>query len=272
MNSDAAKEMLSAYRSSGQDGTDPIFYDALNQQEEDSDLKRWFEGQLDLDRAIQDRLGTIKPPLDLEAKILARIRREKLRRIAVAPIWLAAAACLLLGGLAALYSTYPGRSGRFQEFRADALAIVSAQGGPILDFKTPQLSETRNYLRDHQAPYEPGQALPVQLRSIETAGCRAFLWKRYSASLTCFLLPDGHLLHLIAIDEEAMQTANMPLGAQSIGEWHIVFQRKNGMLLMWVTQAPMERLKEMLAAGRDVVQGAQRLSEVEGGGFHSGLS
>jgi hypothetical protein len=253
MNSDAAKEILSAYRSSGQDGTDPIFYDALNRLEEDSDLKKWFEGQLELDGAIQDGLGTIRPPLDLEAKILARIRREKLRRISLAPLWLAAAACLLLGGLAVFYSTYPGRSGRLQEFRADALAIVSVQGGPILDFKTPQLSETQNYLRDHQAPFEPGQALPFQLRSIETAGCRAFLWKRYPASLTCFLLPDGHLLHLIAIDEEAMQTANMPVGVQSIGDWHIVFQRKNGMLLMWATQAPMERLKELLVSGRDGV-------------------
>ena len=55
-----------------------------------------------------------------------------------------------------------------------------------------------------------------------------------------------------------MQTANIPLGAQSMGGWHMVLRRKNGMLLMWVTQAPMERLKEMLVSGRNVVQGAQR--------------
>ena len=52
----------------------------------------------------------------------------------------------------------------------------------------------------------------------------------------------------------------------------MVLRRKNGMLLKWVTQAPMERLKEMLVSGRNVVQGAQRFSEVEGRGFHSGLS
>jgi hypothetical protein len=76
MNSDAAKEILSACRSRDRDGTDPIFHEALNQMESDSELKKWFEEQQDLDQTIREKLSSIEPPADLQAKILARIRGE----------------------------------------------------------------------------------------------------------------------------------------------------------------------------------------------------
>ena len=244
MNSDAAKEILSAYRSGDRDGADPIFQEALNQMESDSDLKKWFEEQQHLDRAIREKLAGIEPPPDLQAKILARIRGEKVRRFALPQVWLAAAACLVVGGIALFYSTGQRGPDRFQEFKADALAMVSVQGGPVLDLRTPDLSEIQSYLRDHQAPY--AQALPNRLKSMETAGCRAFIWKQYPASLTCFHLPNGLLLHLVMIDRKAIGNSNIPVGMKSVGDWHVMFQQKDEMLMMWATQAPMEQLKQMV--------------------------
>jgi hypothetical protein len=245
MHSDAAKEILSAYRSSDRDGADPIFHEALDQMESDSELKKWFEEQHDLDQVIREKLATIEAPPDLQSKILAKIRGEKVRRFALPPVWLAAAACLVLGGIALFYSTQRGGPDRFQEFKSDALAMVSVQGGPVLDLETPSLSETQTYLRDHQAPYD--EALPTRLKSMETAGCRAFVWKQYPASLTCFRLANGMLLHLVVINRDAMGNANIPVGMKSMGEWHVMFQQKDGMLMMWATRAPMDKLKEMLA-------------------------
>jgi hypothetical protein len=267
MNSDAAKEILSAYRSGDRDGADPMFHEALNQMESDSQLKKWFEEQHHLDRAIREKLASIEPPPDLQAKILARIRGEKVRRFALPQVWLAAAACLVVGGIALFYSTRQRGPDRFQEFKTDALAMVSAQGGPELDLRTPDLSETQSYLREHQAPYD--EALPNRLKSMETEGCRAFVWKQYPASLTCFRLPNGLLLHLVMINREALGNANIPVGMKSMGEWHVMFQQKDGMLMMWATQAPMEKLKEMLvvAAGK----GIQGVAGVQGGRFWSGL-
>ncbi|HEX6567076.1 MAG TPA: hypothetical protein VF020_22490, partial [Chthoniobacterales bacterium] len=66
MNSDAAKEILSAYRSRDRDGADPIFHEALNQMESDSELRKWFEEQQDLDQAIREKLASIEPPADLQ--------------------------------------------------------------------------------------------------------------------------------------------------------------------------------------------------------------
>jgi hypothetical protein len=251
MNSDAAKEILSAYRSSDRDGADPIFQEALSLMESDSELKKWFEEQHAIDRTIREKLAAIEPPADLQAKILARIRGEKVRRFALPPIWLAAAACLLLGGLAVFYSDRGGPD-RFQEFKSDALAMVSAEGGPALDLWTPKLSEAETYLRDHQAPYD--EALPTRLKSMETAGCRAFVWNQYPASLTCFRLGNGMLLHLVVINRKAIGDSNIPDGIKSMGDWHVMFQQKDGMLMMWASQAPMEKLKEMLVAALGAAQ------------------
>jgi hypothetical protein len=264
MNSDAAKEILSAYRSGDRDGADPIFHEALNQMESDSELKKWFEERQDLDRAIRDKLASIEPPPDLRAKILARIRGEKVRRFTLPPVWLAAAACLVLGGIAVFYSTRHGGPDRFQEFKTDALAMVSVQGGPVLDLETPNLSDTQTYLRDHQAPYD--EALPSHLKSMETAGCRAFVWKQYPASLTCFRLPNGMFLHLVVIDRDAMGNANIPVGMKSMGDWHVMFQQKDGMVLMWATQAPMEQLKQIVVKlGRKRVLRIQEVAGVQSG-------
>ena len=244
MNSDAAKEILSAYRSDDRDGADPIFHEALNQMESDSELRKWFEEQQDLDRTIREKLASIEPPADLRAKILAQIRGEKVRRFALPQVWLAAAACLVVGGIALFYSIRHGGPDRFQEFKTDAMAMVSAQGGPQLDLRTPDLAETQNYLRDHQAPYD--EWLPNRLKSMETAGCRAFVWKDHPASLTCFRLPNGLLLHLVVISRDAMPNASVPVGMKSMGDWHVMFQQKDGMLMMWATQAPMEEFKQMV--------------------------
>jgi hypothetical protein len=136
------------------------------------------------------------------------------------------------------------------------------QGGPQLDLETPNLNETQTFLREHKAPYY--EALPSRLKSMETAGCRAFVWKDYPASLTCFLLPDGQFLHLVVINKAALDNADIPAGMKAMGDWHVMFQQKNGMLLMWASQAPMDQLKQVLVALRGVqgVQGEPKSEEL----------
>src|SRR5260370_7334463 len=109
MNSDAAKEILSAYRSKDRDGADRSFREALSQMESDADLKKWFDDQLDLDRTIRQKLAAIEPPADLQANILARIRGEKVPRSAftLPPAWLAVAACLGAARVTPFFSPTP---------------------------------------------------------------------------------------------------------------------------------------------------------------------
>jgi hypothetical protein len=77
-----------------------------------------------------------------------------------------------------------------------------------------------------------------------TAGCRVFLWRQHPASLTCFRLPSGNLLHAVVIREDAVGRADMPSGPYAENGWHLMFQKKAGLLVMWASQAPMEELKQ----------------------------
>jgi hypothetical protein len=242
MTPEAAKQILSAYRSAKQDGGDPTFLEALEVQERDPELKQWFEEQNEIDRMLREKLAQIGPPEQLRWQILARIRRERTR--VLPPAWLALAAVLAIGGLGLIYSLGSFSPDRFREFRKDALAMVSVQPAPKLDMETPYLSETQRYLREHQAPI--AHNLPAALKSMSTAGCRAFLWQEHPASLTCFKLPNGQLLHLVVIGQAAIGNANVPTSFQSEQGWHVMFQQKDGLLLMWASQAPMDKLERML--------------------------
>ena len=72
-----------------------------------------------------------------------------------------------------------------------------------------------------------------------------------------------------------MRNAKKPIETESIGEWHVTFQKEDGMLLTWAIQAPMEQLKEMLAVRADgvrAVQGVQAIAELQAGRLQPGLS
>jgi hypothetical protein len=242
MTPEAAKQILSAYRSAAQDGADPAFLEALEVQESDPDLKQWFEEQNEIDSILREKLAQIRPPEQLRLQILGKITRQRTR--VLPPAWLALAAVLVIAGLGLIYSLEPFGPNRFQEFRRDALAMVSVQPAPELDMETPYLNETKRFLREHQAPI--AQSLPSALKSMSTAGCKAFMWQEHPASLTCFKLPNGQLLHLVVIDQRAIGNANIPASFQSEQGWHVMFQQQNGLLLMWASQAPMDKLKRML--------------------------
>ena len=48
------------------------------------------------------------------------------------------------------------------------------------------------------------------------------------------------------INRKAIGNSNIPVGMKSVGDWHVMFQQKDEMLMMWATQAPMEQLKQMV--------------------------
>jgi hypothetical protein len=59
MTPDAAKQILSAYRSDDQDREDLVFGEALDHLERDAELKAWFQERIGIDRVI--RRETIGP-------------------------------------------------------------------------------------------------------------------------------------------------------------------------------------------------------------------
>lgn len=74
MNNEEAKLILAAYRPSGQDATDPLFAEALEQARRDPDLKTWFKAQLAFDTSVAAKLREVQPPPGWREIVLAGAR------------------------------------------------------------------------------------------------------------------------------------------------------------------------------------------------------
>jgi hypothetical protein len=100
MNNHEAKFILGAYRTEGRDAGDPMFAEALEQAARDPELRAWLERDRKFDTVIAEKLGGIAPPAELKAAILAGGRASSpRRRWWRSPVWLAAAAVLVLAAI-----------------------------------------------------------------------------------------------------------------------------------------------------------------------------
>jgi len=122
--------------------------------------------------------------------------------------------------------------------------MVAVRPVPKLDLETASLGITQAFIQQHEAPEL--RRFPPKLQAIATAGCRVFVWQQHLASLTCFRLPSGTLLHLVVIDEKALEDPKLPSGLLSENGWHMMFEKENGLIVMWASQAPMDELKQVL--------------------------
>jgi len=71
MNNQEAKFILAAYRPGGQDASDPLFAEALEQVRRDPELATWFEAEQHFDAAMSEKLKGEPVPPELRANILA---------------------------------------------------------------------------------------------------------------------------------------------------------------------------------------------------------
>jgi hypothetical protein len=160
--------------------------------------------------------------------------------------WFALAATIILAALllGQKVDLFRGSSRLFRSFRSDALAMVAVKPAPKLDLDTPSLQTAEAFIAAHDAPRL--SQFPQKLQAMTTAGCRVFLWRQHPASLTCIRLPSGYLLHVVVIKADAIGKADMPSAPYSENGWHLMFQKKAGLLVMWASQAPMEELKQFI--------------------------
>jgi hypothetical protein len=246
MTREEAKVTLSAFRAHGSDESDPALREALELAREDSELAGWFSNQREFDAILIEKFSSIRPPEGLKENILASLE-EKERPIHFSRTgWLALAATVAIAALVLSNQAglFRNQSQPFDKFCSDALAMVSVKPAPKLDLETASLSSAETFIDEHQAPRL--EQFPQKLRDMATAGCRVFLWQQHPASLTCFRLPSGNLLHLVVIRKDAIGGSNMPSGPYTENGWHLMFQKKDGLILMWASQAPMEELKQLV--------------------------
>jgi hypothetical protein len=246
MTREQAKEYLSALRASGADETDPTLQEALELARNDSELGSWLAQQREFDNILVEKFASISAPEGLREMILESLEGTARPVQSWRMGWLALAATIVLAALllSQKVDLFRGPSQLFQSFCSDALAMVAVKPAPKLDLETPNLETAEAFIAAHDAPRL--SQFPQKLQAMTTAGCRVFLWREHPASLTCFRLPSGELLHAVVIRADAVGRTDMPSGPYSENGWHLMFQKKAGLLVMWASQAPMEELKQFI--------------------------
>ena len=246
MNREQAKECLSASRAHAAEATDPTLREALELATRDPELGDWLVRQQEFDEILIEKLASICPPKGLKENILRSLEGKAHPIQSWRTGWLALAATIVLATVVLRYqfgffgsSTQP-----FRKFRSDVLVMVAVKPGPQFDLKTASLRTAEAFIDAHQAP-RLGR-FPPKLRDLPTEGCRVFLWHQQPASLTCFQLHSGNLLHLVVIRDDAVGGSCIPSDPYSENGWHVMFEKKDGMIVMWASEAPMDEMKQLL--------------------------
>lgn len=201
MNNQEAKLILQAYRPNGQDASDPLFAEALDQVRRDPEMQKWFAQQNSFDVQVQARLETDIPiPRRLKSDLLA------LQKISLpAPWWswwfspmklAAAATMVLLLGLAVFF-LFPQKQTQLASFRA-TMARYSAQENGHIVFESHNLADIRQWFQSRGIKAD--FSLPAMLPEESAQGCRVVNWNGHEATMVCFKLSDGEHMDLFVMD------------------------------------------------------------------------
>ena len=213
MNNEAAKLILQAYRSGGQDADDPRFHEALEQTQRDPELARWFANEQALDSRISAKLNqSITPPANLKAQLLAQ---QKIVRPAIwwqrPAVRYALAACLALFATVAVFWFNAHRANEFHAWGEgfagyrENMADFTINKLNRLDLESPDVAKVRRWLVEKDSHGD--LVLPAGLAGRPSLGCRVLDWQGHKVTLVCFELENRQVAHLLVVDRNSFQDA-----------------------------------------------------------------
>jgi len=198
MNNQEAKLILQAYRLGGQDAADPQFQEALEQLKRDPELADWFAHERIIETRVQAKIkDAVKPPPYLKAHLLALGKTARPVAWWRQPLWLAAAASMVLLGIVATiwWSRLSGQE--FASFR-QAMVQNAMQTTNHVSFETHDLTKVQQWLQDHDM--NANFDLPAALRGNSTEGCRVVDWRGRKVTMICYVFNGKDHLDLFVFD------------------------------------------------------------------------
>jgi len=202
VNNQEAKLILQAYRPGGEDASDPLFAEALEQARRDPELQKWLAEQTALEARLQARLQTAIPvPRGLKSDLLALRKISRPASWWFQPMKLAAAAVVVLLLGLGVFFLFPHPQTQLASFR-ETMARYSAQEQGHIVFESHDLAAIQQWLQGRGI--EINFDLPTALPGRSTQGCRVVDWNRHKATMLCFVLNGEH------IDLFVMDRASLP--------------------------------------------------------------
>ena len=228
MDNEQAKLILSAYRSNGEDQSDPFFAEALALAHSDPGLRSWFEDHCDFDKSMHAALASQEPPPHLRESLLLGkkvLNFEEQHQQGTRSWWdrwsskvALAAALTLLAGLSALILPMTKSPMTSERFVQETMQIKTS-GRISLGRMSKDKQVLRDWLADRSSPHN--FAIPDALGALTSLGCQTFSIEGSTVTLMCFTLDKDHVVHLFVINSDRLKD---PPGS-SPG-----FQQKDGLV------------------------------------------
>jgi len=196
-----AKEILLLYRPGTADAEDPQVVAAIGLARQDPELARWFERHCAFQNAMRAKLRQIEVPMHLKAALLAQQKTVRPPIWSQRPVWLSAAAAVLLFlGLAGrwLKPANPDRLANFQ-----ARMVSTALREYRMDLVTNDMRQLRQFIAGRGAPAE--YQLPKGLEKLQLTGGGCLQWRSHPVAMVCFNRGDDQMLFLFVMKHSALK-------------------------------------------------------------------
>ena len=181
-----AQKVLMLYRPGTADAEDPHVAQAMEVARRDPELARWFENHCRFQQALRAKLREMEAPAHLKMAVLAGQKLVPLHSWWQKPVWLAAAAAIIL--LLTLLPFHPPTMipDRFANFRDMMVSI--ALKDYRMDWETNDMGRLRQLMASKGAPAD--YEVPPALDKLKLTGGAALAWRSQPVSMVCF--DEGH--------------------------------------------------------------------------------
>jgi hypothetical protein len=203
MNRGQAKEILMLYRPGTADADDPEIQQAMKVARQDPELKLWFENHCQFQQNIRSKLRAIEVPEHSKLALLAGRKIVPLPPWWQKPVWLAAAACIVLMLTLVPLLPQPTTPDRFTNYRDMMVSI--ALRNYRMDWETNSMAGLRQLIASRGAPAD--YDLPQGLEKLKLTGGAALSWRSNPVSMVCFDEGNKKMLFLFVMRNAGVKGA-----------------------------------------------------------------
>ena len=189
------------YRPGTTDAEDPEIIEAMAVARSDPDLAQWFEHHCAFQRTMRAKMREIEAPAHFRLPLLTQDKMIPMPRPRRLPVWLAAAAVLVvLLGLTGLWLR-PRGTNRYENFQ---VRMISTAGRPYaMDIVTNDMEALRKSLASQGAPGD--YDLTKGLERLPLTGGAALRWRNNPVSMVCFNRGDNQMIFLFVLNRSALK-------------------------------------------------------------------
>jgi hypothetical protein len=195
---------LLLYRPGTADAAEPLIAEALEMARQDPELGRWFENHRAFQKAMRAGFQQIEVPAHLKISLLTQNPAQQKPIPSPpwwrSPVWLAAAAVILLLGLAGAWLK-PRPANRFANYQSRV--VSEAQREYRMDLVTNDMRQIRQFMASRGAPADYDVARGLE--HLQLTGGGRLTWRSNPVTMVCFDRGDKQMLFLFVLKRSAVK-------------------------------------------------------------------